>query len=150
MGSSSCSATTGTAACVKSSSAGSSISFHSWINVVNGCVCCSVPGLKLQLVLTHCALPSMARPLCLPPSIGVASERVPRTHLKAHQLAAVQRPPHLAVTTSSYRVSHDHVVLSQQFLHSLRERCRVNGRSSVTQDEIGTRSTTVNRNGFLE
>ena len=70
------------------------ISLRSWINVLDGCVCCSLPGLiQHRLVLTHCALQSMVRPLCLPLSIGVVSDHVPRIHLKAsHQLAAVQQP----------------------------------------------------------
>ena len=62
--------------------------------------------IQLQLALTYCNLRSMGR---LDPqlSIGVASQHAPQSHVKvSHQLPAVQRPPRLAVATSSSSVSH--------------------------------------------
>ena len=62
----------------------------------------------IQRVLTHYSLLLMARLLCLPLSIEVASECVPRIHPKvSYQLATVQQHSHLALAISSSRVSHD-------------------------------------------
>ena len=121
-----------------SSSAVSSCPSHSWIHVLDGCVCCSFPGINFKLVLTHCALLPMARPLCLPLSIGVASEHVPRIHLKvSHQLAAVHKPTHLGVATSASGTLESHtdpLRLSQTCLAFV---------ACTSHDESGTRNTSV-------
>ena len=84
----------------------------------------------------------MARLLCLPISLEVASEYLPRVHPKvSYQPAAVQQPPYLAVATSIRGLTRT----TSSFSNNSRIR-----RTLPSEDETGTHNTSIGGSEVLD